>query len=447
MADPATGALPDIARSAIAKASWRIIPLLGLGYLVAYMDRVNIGFASTRMNDDLHFSATIYGIGGGLFFLSYALFEVPSNLLLVKFGPRRWIARIMVTWGLLAMAMMLVRTPLHFYLIRFLLGFAEAGFFPGVIYYMAHWFPLAHRGRAVSRFYVTAPLTSVVMGAISGWLLGLDGLSGLHGWQWLFLVEGTPAVIMGLLILWLLPEAPITARWLTQPEKDWLTGELAADAARLGPPADHSILDALRDPLVFQLGVIGFLFISSFYALTLSAPRLLLVGTGWDITHVGYVVGLGGLLGAASMLVSGWMTDRAADRFPVLLFCTALLAIAYGALDIGGSPAIVIAAYLLFATAWSPVTACHVQLWADVLPIRKLAVGCAAINSMSQIGAAISPWLWGWARDATGGYGLALGVMAVAMLLAMVVILILRARVRGTIVAPPLAMPAAELLS
>jgi ACS family tartrate transporter-like MFS transporter len=447
MAEPLSGPAPGIARSAIAKASWRIIPLLGLGYLVAYMDRVNIGFASTRMNDDLHFSATIYGIGGGLFFLSYALFEVPSNLLLVKFGPRRWIARIMVTWGLLAMAMMLVRVPWHFYLIRFLLGFAEAGFFPGVIYYMAHWFPLAHRGRAISRFYVTAPLTSVVMGAISGWLLGLDGLSGLHGWQWLFLVEGAPAVIMGLLILWLLPEAPAAAHWLTEPERDWLTGELAADAARLGPPADHSILDALRDPLVFQLGVIGLLFISCFYALTLSAPKLLLVGTGWDITHVGYVVGLGGLLGAVSMLVSGWMTDRAADRFPVLLVCTALLAIAYAALGLGGSPAIVIAAYLLFATAWSPVTACHVQLWADVLPIRKLAVGCAAINSMSQIGAAISPWLWGWARDATGGYGLALGVMTAAMLLAIAVILILRARVRGTIVAPPLVMPAAELLS
>jgi len=442
MAGPAADALPDVARSAIAKASWRIIPLLGLGYLVAYMDRVNIGFAATRMNDDLHFSATIYGIGAAAFFLSYALFEVPSNLLLVRFGARRWIARIMVSWGLLAMAMALVALPWHFYVLRFLLGFAEAGFFPGVVYYMAHWFPLAQRGRAISRFYVTAPLTSVVMGAISGWLLGLDGRGGLHGWQWLFLAEGFPAVITGLVILWLLPEAPATVPWLSPPEKDWLTGELAADAARLGPPVDHSIVDALRDPLVFLLGVAGFLCISCFYALTLSAPTLLLGGTGWDITRVGYIVGLGGVLGAASMLVTGWMTDRARDRFPVLLACTALLATAYAALGIGGSPTVVIGAYLLYATAWTPVTSSQVQLWADVLPIRKLAVGCAAINSMSQIGAAISPWLWGWARDATGGYGLALGVMAAAMLLAVLLILLLRARVRGAIVAVPLAAAA-----
>jgi len=438
MAEP----LAEVARSAIAKASWRIIPLLSLGYLVAYMDRVNIGFASVRMNADLHFSEIVYGIGGGLFFLSYALFEVPSNLLLMKFGARRWIARIMISWGVLAMAMMLVATPLQFYLVRFLLGVAEAGFFPGVVYYMAHWFPLAQRGRAISRFYVAGPLTSVVMGAISGALLGLDGRGGLHGWQWLFLVEGLPAVMMGFVILLLLPEAPATARWLSDPEKDWLTAELAGDAARLGPPQPHHLLAALRDPMVLRLGMIGFLSISTFYALTLSAPKVLIAGTGWDVTHVGYLVGLGGVLGAASMLVTGWMTDRARDRFPVLLACTALLATAYAALGIGGSPTVVIGAYLLYATAWTPVTSSQVQLWADVLPIRKLAVGCAAINSMSQIGAAISPWLWGWARDATGGYGLALGVMAAAMLLAVLLILLLRARVRGAIVAVPLAAAA-----
>jgi len=280
------------------------------------------------------------------------------------------------------------------------------------------------------------------MGAISGALLGLDGKGGLHGWQWLFLVEGLPAVIMGFVILLLLPEAPATARWLSEPEKDWLTAELAADAARLGPPQPHHLLAVLRDPMVVRLGMIGFLSISTFYALTLSAPKVLIAGTGWDVTHVGYLVGLGGVLGAASMLVTGWMTDRARDRFPVLLACTALLATAYAALGIGGSPTVVIGAYLLYATAWTPVTSSQVQLWADVLPIRKLAVGCAAINSMSQIGAAISPWLWGWARDATGGYGLALGVMAAMMLLAVLLILLLRARLRGAIVAVPLAAAA-----
>src|SRR5580658_2767857 len=196
----------DIGRSALAKASWRLLPLIGLGYGVAYMDRVNISFAALRMNQDLHFSASVYGLGGGLFFLSYALFEVPSNLFLVRFGARRWIARIMLTWGLLAMGMMFVRTPVQFYVMRFLLGLAEAGFFPGVIYYLTLWFPAQHRGKAISRFYVAWPLSSVVMGAVAGTLLNLQGRLGLAGWQWLFLVEGLPALAMSGVILLLLPD-------------------------------------------------------------------------------------------------------------------------------------------------------------------------------------------------------------------------------------------------
>ena len=189
------GPQPDdaIGRSAMAKAMWRILPLILLAYMVAYIDRVNVSFASLQMNDDLKFSATIYGLGGGLFFLGYALFEVPSSLMLARFSAPQWIARIMITWGLLAAGMMFVRTPLHFYVMRFLLGVAEAGFFPSVIYYFAGWFPMACRGRAVSRIYVASSLASVVMGAISGGLLGLDGMAGLRGWQWLFLVQGLPA--------------------------------------------------------------------------------------------------------------------------------------------------------------------------------------------------------------------------------------------------------------
>jgi MFS transporter, ACS family, tartrate transporter len=203
------------------KAMWRIVPLILLAYVVAYIDRVNVSFASLQMNDDLKFSATIYGLGGGLFFLGYALFEVPSSLMLARFRAPQWIARIMITWGLLATAMMFVRTPLHFYVMRFLLGVAEAGFFPSVIYYFGGWFPMACRGRAVSRIYVASSLASVVMGAISGRLLGLDGLAGLRGWQWLFLVQGLPAVVLGLILLRFLPDAPATAPWLADREKEW----------------------------------------------------------------------------------------------------------------------------------------------------------------------------------------------------------------------------------
>jgi ACS family tartrate transporter-like MFS transporter len=171
----------QIGRSALAKASWRLLPLIGLGYGVAYMDRVNISFAALQMNHDLGFTASIYGFGGGLFFLSYAAGEIPSNLLLARFGARRWIARIMVTWGLVAMGMMFVKTPMQFYVMRFLLGAAEAGFFPGVVYYLMQWFPAAERGRAISRFYVALPLSSVVMGSVAGALLGLRGVAGLTG--------------------------------------------------------------------------------------------------------------------------------------------------------------------------------------------------------------------------------------------------------------------------
>src|ERR1700734_44262 len=205
-----------VGRAALRKAGWRLIPLLALGYCIAHMDRVNISFASLQMNRDLHFSASVYGFGAGLFFVSYAACEVPSNLLLYRVGARWWFARIMLTWGLLAMGMMLVKTPLQFYAMRFLLGMAEAGFFPGVIFYLAQWFPVHMRARAISRFYVSLPLASVLTGAIAGPLLELQGKAGLAGWQWLFLVEGLPAVLLSIVFLVYLPAGPAHAKWLTE---------------------------------------------------------------------------------------------------------------------------------------------------------------------------------------------------------------------------------------
>src|SRR5271170_6471018 len=193
--------LAAIGRSALRKAGLRLIPVIAIGYGLAYIDRLNLGFASLQMNHDLHFSESIYEFGAGIFFIGYALCEVPSNLLLLRFGAKRWLARIMFTWGLLATAMMFVRTPFEFNAVRLLLGIAEAGFFPGVIYYLTLWFPARMRARAVSRFYIAMPLSSVVMGSLAGWLLGLGGKLGLAGWQWLFLIEGLPAVLFSLVIL------------------------------------------------------------------------------------------------------------------------------------------------------------------------------------------------------------------------------------------------------
>src|ERR1700675_1586350 len=204
------------------QASVRLIPLIAIAYGVAYTDRVNISFAALQMNRDLHFSASSYGLGAGLFFVSYAACEIPSNLLLYRVGARRWFARIMFTWGLLAMGMMFVKTPLQFYVMRFLLGMAEAGFFPGVIFYLSQWFPPHMRARAISRFYISFPISSVLMGAIAGFLLDLHGKAGLAGWQWLFLIEGLPAVTLSLVFLFFLPAGPATAKWLTEEERAWI---------------------------------------------------------------------------------------------------------------------------------------------------------------------------------------------------------------------------------
>src|SRR5579863_3009909 len=216
----------NILRSAQRKASWRLLPVIAVGYGLAYMDRVNISFASLRMNDDLHFSATVYGLGAGLFFIGYALCEVPSNLLMLRFGARRWLTRIMLTWGVLAAAMMFVRTPREFYALRLLLGIAEAGFFPGVVYYLTLWFPASMRARAISRFYIALPLSSTVMGSIAGWLMGLNGRLGLAGWQWLFLLEGLPAALFGFVIYGMLPDSPAHAKWLSAEEKIALQQQL-----------------------------------------------------------------------------------------------------------------------------------------------------------------------------------------------------------------------------
>src|SRR5690349_13488411 len=244
-----------IGASALRKASIRLIPLIGIAYGVAYTDRVNISFAALQMNRDLHFSASTYGFGAGLFFLSYAACEIPSNLLLYRFGARRWLARIMITWGLLAMGMMFVKTPVEFYIVRFLLGMSEAGFFPGVVYYLSQWFPANARARTVSRFYVALPLSSVFMGGLAGALLSLQGRLGLAGWQWLFLAEGLPAVLLSAVFFFFLPNTPADAKWLAAEERDWLLDRLRADNSAIGEPHAEGALSAIFNPRVWQLGL------------------------------------------------------------------------------------------------------------------------------------------------------------------------------------------------
>ena len=421
---------------AMNKAFWRILPLIGLAYLFAYMDRVNVGFAAAQMNQDLKFSATAYGLGGGLFFLAYALFAIPSNLMLVRFGARQWIALTMIVWGFLSAAMMFVQTPGQFYVLRFLLGMAEAGFYPGVIFYFAGWFPPCHRSRAVSRFFVASPVASVVMGGVSGWLLALNNHAGLAGWQWLFLVQGLPTVLVGLIVLRLLPQSPATAEWLTKAEKNWIEHELAREQARIGEPAVHNILAGLRNPRVLLLGLMGFLLIGTVTTVILNGPMILQGATGFDAKQVGYLVGLGGIVGAAAILFSGGHADRHGDRWGNAFWCAIVLAGAVLMMGLAPSPLVVVIAYLAFAAVCFTIPMLTSSGWAELLHVRELAIGAAAINMLSQFGAFLGPYGWGIAKDATGSFQAALIALSFVALAMAGLLLILRREVRGKVMRP-----------
>ena len=418
------------------KISWRILPLLGLGYGIAFMDRVNISFASQRMNADLHFSATVYGLGGGLFFLSYALFEVPSNLLLARVGARRWIARIMLTWGVLAMAMMFVRTPLSFCILRFLLGVAEAGFFPGVIYYLTLWYPSDSMGRAVSRFYIAWPLSTMVMGAIAGTLLRLQGVLGLAGWQWLFLIEGFPALVMSAVILFCLPDEPASVAWLTQMEKSWLAQRMHADLARAGRRQDATVWKALLNPMVLAFTAVNFITLGCGYAFTLSAPALLGAATHLDAMRVGFIVAAGGALAAGAMLWNGWHSDRHAERYWHLALPLAFSALAYAVLSGTTHPFVVVGAYWAAACAGTAMGAVFWAVPAATIDRNAMAVSVAAINSVGIVGGFVGPLLWGMARDATGGFRAGLMTISAGYAGAVVVVLLIRHSTRQAVIEP-----------
>ena len=415
------------------KMSWRLLPLIGLGYCIAYIDRVNISFAALQMNQDLHFSAAVYGLGGGLFFLSYALFEVPSNLLLVRFGARRWIARIMLTWGVVAAGMMFVRTPMQFYVMRFLLGLAEAGFFPGVIFYLTQWFPADYRGRAISRFYIAWPLSSVVMGARRRTAAEPAGPPGAGGLAMAVSSGRTARAPDERRDLLCLPDRPGDAPWLSATEKDWLETRLAADAAALGGREVHRAWRVLQNPLVLQLAAVQFLVLGSFYAFNLSAPVILDGVTHLGAAKVGYLVAGAGLLAAGAMIFNGWHSDLSRERYWHICVPLALMACAYGAMSVTASPAIFVAAYAVATMGNMAVAAVAWLVPGDIIHPREMAVSVAAINAIGQTGSFVSPYVWGLARDHTGSFHLGLTVLPLPFLLAAMIMLIVRhsARARG----------------
>ena len=387
------------------------------------MDRVNISFAALQMNRDLHFSETTYGLGAGLFFLSYAFVEIPSNLLLYRFGARRWLSRIMISWGILAMGMLFIRTPLHFYAMRLLLGAAEAGFFPGVVFYLMQWFPPEWRARTITRFYIALPLSSTVMGALAGALLHLQGHWGLAGWQWLFLVEGLPAVLLGIVLFLFLPDGPAQAPWLSVDEQQAILLRIEAPTRASD---GGSLADALRDRRVWLFAAFSFLNLVSLYAYTFSAPAILQSATHLGASRVGFLIAATGLLGAAAMLLCGNYSDRTLNRHGIVIPAALLMSAGFLLCGWTSSPPLVVFSFTLIVIGFNGMQGPLWSLPASYVHGRAAAAGFALIGAIGVTGGFLGPYWMGFMRDLTGSYQRGLMTMALPMLLGAGIMLYLR---------------------
>ncbi|OLC46062.1 MAG: hypothetical protein AUH43_14805 [Acidobacteria bacterium 13_1_40CM_65_14] len=397
----------------VAKARRRLIPFLFLLYIVAYLDRINVGFAALQMNQALGFSATVYSFGAGIFFLSYGLFEVPSNVILARVGARRWIARIMISWGLVSSAMMFVRGPAGFYALRFLLGAAEAGFFPGIIFYLTRWFPACDRARSIAAFMTAVLIAGVVGSPISGALLSLHGL-GLAGWQWLFLLEGIPAVVLGFVVLRSLPERPEDARWLSAAEKAALAARLEDEAQTMKAEA-RTTGEALTSGRIWLLAIVYFTIPVTLYGIGFWLPQMIKAASGASNFTVGVLSAIPYAAGAVAMVIAGRHSDRTGERrwhIAIAAVVSAIgLALSTQAIGVTSSIASLSVAMLGLASMMGPFWALATSTVRGV----GAAASIALINSVGNTGGFVGPYLLGAISDATHSF--AIGLLAIAAML------------------------------
>jgi D-galactonate transporter len=401
----------------MAKVSRRLIPFLILCYFVAYLDRVNLSFAALEMNKDLGFTSTIYGAGAGMFFISYFLLETPSNLILVKVGARRWIARIMFTWGVLSAAMAFVSGETSFYIIRFLFGAAEAGFFPGILFFLTLYFPAAYRGRMVSMFMAAIPVSAVIGAPLSTSILYLNGFAGLHGWQWIFLFEGVPAMILSFVVLRYLTDRPADAHWLEPDERNWLVTRQAEERRQREAVHDMSVWQVLFNPRVLTLGIAGFGIAYSGYGVVYFLPQIV-KQFGLTNMQTGLVSAIPFAVGAVGMLWYGKRSDRLMERRSHTCIAFMITALGLVATALLPSPTLRLVAlcvasfgvYAVLPVFWAMPTA--------FLSGAAAAAGIAYINSIANIAGFIAPFVMGWIKDATGSFDGGLLVIAGVCLVA-----------------------------
>lgn len=402
----------------------RLIPFLFILYVVAYLDRVNVSFAALKMNEDLGFSASVYGWGFGIFFIGYFAFEVPSNLLLQRTGARRWIARIMVSWGVVSAAMMFVQNATQFYVLRFLLGLAEAGFFPGIILYLTYWFTRAERARAVAWFMTATSISGVIGGPISGELLRLHGYGGLAGWQWLFLLEGLPAVVLGVVVYYFLTDRPEFATWLSEEERAWLVAHTRADEAERAAAHGTSLAAALKTPAVWFFCLLYFTLVIGFYGIGSWLPKIIKSSGDLTDTQVGWLSAIPNLASVFAMVAVGTSSDRTQERrWHVALSAlvgAAGLGLATFCLD---STGLVLAA---LAVALAGLRSTLGPFWAlptSVLAGSAAAGGIAFINSVGNLGGSVGPTVYGELFDRYTSHAPGLWFLAGSLVVAAGVVL------------------------
>jgi ACS family tartrate transporter-like MFS transporter len=397
------------------KISLRLIPLLVTLYIISYIDRVNVGFAALTMNKDIGLTTSVFGWGAGIFFIGYCLFEVPSNMMMVRVGARRWIARILFTWGLLATAMALVQGPTSFLVMRFLLGVAEAGFFPAVVLYLTYWFPARYRARVISTFMLSIPIALAIGAPLSTLIMEMNGIWGLKGWQWLFILEGIPGIFLTVVTLKLLTDSPKMAKWLSEDEKAWLKHEIALDEAARPPmtsTADGSaVLSVLKHPAILALSFVYFCATATNLGVSLFLPQII-KQQGFTNIQTGLLAATPYIVGCVGMLAIGWMSDRFKERKKFLAATMFIAALGLGAAGWLGSSIGAIAA-ICFATIG--ILGCKGPFWP--LPSRYLtgasaAAGIAFINSVGNLGGFFGPSIVGAVKDYTNTFSSGLYALA-----------------------------------
>ena len=413
---------PEFEKATYGKVTWRLVPFLFLCYILAYLDRVNVGFAKLQMQEDLGFSETVYGLGAGMFFIGYFFFEVPSNVLLQKVGAKIWIARIMIMWGLLSAGMMFTNSETTFYVLRFLLGVAEAGFFPGIILYLTYWYTRTHRARIVALFMTAVALAGVVGGPASGWIMQtMGGVHGLANWQWLFLIEGAPSVVVGIAVLFLLDDGPRKAKWLDEREKALIVQRLDEEEQlkRAEGHTSHSFSDAFKVPAVWLFSFVYFGIVMGVYGVSFWLPQIIKETITKDIWEIGLISMIPWGVGAIAMVINGHHSDKKNERRWHVAGAAIIGAAAFAASAIPGISGWTGIFFLTIATAGAmSAVSCFWSLPTGILSGTAAAAGIAWINSVGNLAGYVSPFVVGKIRDATHNMALALLVLAASLMAA-----------------------------